>query len=982
MKRLLSCLFMVLGLVFAFNINAYSAVYCVDDKIDERIENFRVDYIKRENEFFYFSSQSEKCMTSYKKVSSKKYNYLKKLFNKEISQSLEELKKNKPIIINDIDRNIEKLYRNIMNSNNFLKKNKYYKLSKKKKISGKKNEIIVLAVYFDYEKELFKLTNNPEINEIDIKAWSWVSSDRNLDWTEIYGYAGGSLNSKVSAKCYKKALKLKLEGGDCILVDARKPTGSWDPPTINKNLLFHERETRTLKNGFKSQYLINKIAKQEKTIEDQKKQKEKQLAEAKKKKKEKEKQLAEAKKKKKEKEKQLLAEKKKKEKEKQLLAEKKEAQKLERRKKILSLFNETDLEKSQKIINYTKEFVEIYPDEFDILQIAKKILAVKPISDGVINKSSLDKLSELQKFTSKSEKFKTYEIQILKKEKTQKIQLANIEIEKLDKKIKESKIYLSKNIDNKYAEDLIDLISKAEKTFLNLSSLDEIQKRNEDLDLLISKIDTLNYKINISKEINNLLKEKLKKSLSSELAPSLIELIENFENAFDSIDIAYLDKLIQEANVFIDEELSVVSSKKTSVEENKSSKIKNEDSSNKIEKNKKKINETVKTIDKTKVKEKITKSLDKTKVKEKITKSLDKTLGKLSKDIDLKNQNILDLENKTVKKKESNKNKSNKKKTNQNKSDFLKLRTSEYLTIEAFKRDFDNKTVFLKKDSYNSQDQIVFKVNIKQLANGSNWETAGVETDIYYNSNNKWEKQKIKIYYFEDVYTCDPNARNSCELGAINLYLDVMDYSYGITYEKERTIGNTITSPAGYKLVPLYEVIEGDRSYNPNEYRVISPNRRNEAEYAVIKLSKDDSYITKLDNSIQSSESSAKAAQEKKQKKDTKAKAKQKGFKEKISLSCTYIGGAGSRTVNYQFGLGDDGKGLSFEGIPAELGVEINDSSGGDEMYFLATRVGKHNIKAKLITSGMQVNYEIDLKDLKAMSEVFGQVVMAQCMKF
>ena len=69
------------------------------------------------------------------------------------------------------------------------------------------------------------------------------------------------------------------------MVDARKPTGSWDPPTINKNLLFHEREMRTLKPGFKSQYLINKIAKQEIIKEEKKKQKKKQLAEAKKKKK-------------------------------------------------------------------------------------------------------------------------------------------------------------------------------------------------------------------------------------------------------------------------------------------------------------------------------------------------------------------------------------------------------------------------------------------------------------------------------------------------------------------------------------------------------------------------------------------------------------------------------------------------------------------------------------------------------------------------
>ena len=139
MKRLLSCLFMFLCLVFAFNVNAYSAVYCVDDKIDERIENFRVDYLKRENEFFYFSSQSEKCMNSYKKVSSKKYNYLKNLFNEEkINQSLEELNENKPIIINDIDRNIEKLYRNIMNSNNFLKKINTTNCQKKRKSLVKK----------------------------------------------------------------------------------------------------------------------------------------------------------------------------------------------------------------------------------------------------------------------------------------------------------------------------------------------------------------------------------------------------------------------------------------------------------------------------------------------------------------------------------------------------------------------------------------------------------------------------------------------------------------------------------------------------------------------------------------------------------------------------------------------------------------------------------------------------------------------------
>ena len=879
MKRLLSCLFMVLGLVFAFSINAYSAVYCVDDKIDERIENFRVDYLKRENEFFYFSSQSEKCMTSYKKVSKKKYNHLKNLFNnKKISQSLEELKENKPIIINDIDRNIEKLYRNIMNSNNFLKKNKYYKLSKKKKISGKKNEIIVLAVYFNYEKELFKLTNNPEINEIDIKAWSWVSSDRNLDWTEIYGYAMGSLNTKVSAKCYKKASKLKLEGGECILVDARKPTGSWDPPTINKNLLYHERETRTLKSGFKSQYLINKIAKKEKTKEEQKKQKEKQLAEEEKKKKKK--QLAEAEKKKneKEKKKQLLAEKKKKEKEKQLLAQKKEAQKLERRKKLLSLFNESDLEKSQKIINYTKEFVETYPDEFDILEIAKKILAVKSISDGVINKSNLEKLIELQEFTSKSEKFKSYETQILKKEKGEKIKIANMEIEKLDKKIKESKIYLSKNIDNEYAEDLINLISISEKTILDLSSLDEIKKRNTDLDLLISKIDTLNDKINISKEINSLLKEKLKKSLSSEFAPSLIELIEKFENAIDSIDIAYLDKLIQEANVFIDEELSVDLLKKINVEENKASKIKNEDSPDKKEKN----------------------------------------IKKISKD---------------------------------NKSDYLKLPNSKYLTVDAFKRIFDKKTLVIKYANILERmygRELMFIANVDEFTKAtSEKENGGVITDIYYKDkdNDNWLLQgQTTLYYIEDATICDHTSRKTCKKGAIVIG-DPNNFKYPLAI---------IKSKENYNFVQVHPISQGSEQYIPGEFFVISPDRSHVIDFEVVELTDEDKI------------SKQKAKDKAKQKKNEAAKSKQAGFKKKITLSCTYISSVGMLTETYQF----EGHDVSWNGIPLELGVESNG--------FLVTRESTNIVKG----DNNGIVYTVNLKKQTAMYEAFGQIVTATCMEF
>ena len=341
------------------------------------------------------------------------------------------------LIINDSDETIKKLYRNIMNNENFLKKNKYINLSKKKKISGRQNKIITLAVYFNYEDELRKLTKDLLINEIDIKAWGWASSDRDIEFIDIFSYAMGGMNTEALAKCYKKAAKLKLEGGDCIIVDARKPTGGdYMNPTITRNLLFYERDTRTLKSGYKSKTLISKIANQKQKKEEKKKEI--------------------ILKKKEDEEKQKKAEKKQK-----LLAEKKAKDKIKNINKKLSLFKETELEKSQKIINYTKEFIQLYPDEFDIVEIAKKILNVKSISEGEINDSNLRKLEELQKFTAKSDKFKIYEKKILQEGIDKKIKTVDNEIKILNKKIKISKEYLSKNIDNIYAPDLIDLISKS-----------------------------------------------------------------------------------------------------------------------------------------------------------------------------------------------------------------------------------------------------------------------------------------------------------------------------------------------------------------------------------------------------------------------------------------------------------------------------------------------------------------------------------------
>ena len=80
MKRLLAYLFLVLGLGLVLNVNANAKIYCVENKIDERLSNFKDEYISKENHFFYSSSVGDACIFPYTKVTFQQYNYFKNLF--------------------------------------------------------------------------------------------------------------------------------------------------------------------------------------------------------------------------------------------------------------------------------------------------------------------------------------------------------------------------------------------------------------------------------------------------------------------------------------------------------------------------------------------------------------------------------------------------------------------------------------------------------------------------------------------------------------------------------------------------------------------------------------------------------------------------------------------------------------------------------------------------------------------------------------
>ena len=333
---------------------------------------------------------------------------------------------------------------------------------------------------------------------------------------------------------------------------------------------------------------------------------------------------------------------------------------------------------------------------------------------------------------------------------------------------------------------------------------------------------------------------------------------------------------------------------------------------------------------------------------DKLLKDLNKAADQLNKDLNKENNN-----NKKPSSSSSEKiNSSSSKTTGQATGDFINLPKSKYLTIQAFLRDFNNKIIVLNRVSNgpNSTD-VIFKINSSTLANGSNSETAAVPTDIYYKKNNKWIKEKLKVSYFEDAYFCDAMARKTCIPGAMAMYINAFDYPFAIMKTEQKSIGNTVTSKGGYKLIPVPEVSQGDISYNPQQWRLVSQNRNNDAEFAVLELSTDQNIITKLESNINATQVAAAQTQ----KKNEEAASKQVGFNKKINLRCLYTTTKGSNIETYQF----DGKKVYWQGLGTTLGV----SSNG----LLVTREGSSNIvKATLNSSGMTIDYLINLGSLQA----------------
>ena len=142
----------------------------------------------------------------------KKEYELPDLTENEVREFLLEVDRKAKIV--ESQENLDKLYDLVMNNKYFVKyqkkKNSYLNSFKKGKYKRNSLDNMALAVYMNYEKEISKISNDPNLKEITRFEWGW-------------GWSDGSYSPiKWAIKdCITEAKKIKLSGGECIIIDHR-----------------------------------------------------------------------------------------------------------------------------------------------------------------------------------------------------------------------------------------------------------------------------------------------------------------------------------------------------------------------------------------------------------------------------------------------------------------------------------------------------------------------------------------------------------------------------------------------------------------------------------------------------------------------------------------------------------------------------------------------------------------------------------------
>ena len=206
MKRLLAYLFIILGLGLMTSVNAAGNLQGFLNAIENSKESgFTIDLDSTAKEYDY------KNFKGFVKDYKKEYE-LPDLTENEVREFLLEVDRKAKIV--ESQENLDKLYDLIMNNKYFVKyqkkKNSYLNSFKKGKYKRNSLDNMALAVYMNYEKEISKISNDPNLKEITRFEWGW-------------GWSDGSYSPiKWAIKdCITEAKKIKLSGGECIIIDHR-----------------------------------------------------------------------------------------------------------------------------------------------------------------------------------------------------------------------------------------------------------------------------------------------------------------------------------------------------------------------------------------------------------------------------------------------------------------------------------------------------------------------------------------------------------------------------------------------------------------------------------------------------------------------------------------------------------------------------------------------------------------------------------------
>ena len=426
--------------------------------------------------------------------------------------------------------NADKLFEVIINSKNQSAKNH------KKYLSFSGVFYKAFAITLNVDREFSRITKDPNIKSITKHhAWEWS-----------YGSSREQAVKRVMTNCQRNFKKYRIPFQECMVID------------INGNNVLYEfiphiREA-AIKKKNKEKILLAEKEKEEANKKKAEEANKKKAEELKKKRADEEKKRLEKEKleaKRKAEEEKLEAKRKAEEEKKKLLEEKIKQQKALDEKKLSLLPVKPIEEKAKKALIDIQKFIKNNPDEFDILEISEFFIKTKPILENSFNEQLEKDLNSLIKFVQTSENFQSYLKEIEIKEREKNLEYINKKISLINEQIAKVTNLLYEMPNSIHAENWLNSVKKAKQKLNNFNSLEEILVSSNELGAIISYEETL---VKLNSESENLiieLKGYLAENLTTDLAPKILEQIENIKNSIVSENNNNIKNANKNANNFI-----------------------------------------------------------------------------------------------------------------------------------------------------------------------------------------------------------------------------------------------------------------------------------------------------------------------------------------------------------------------------------------------------------------------------------------------